>query len=541
MMPTVSKQMSFEEAARLVPDGAVVSVSAASALGCPDRMLRAIGERFEREGHPRGLTTLHPIGAGDMYGVAGIDHLARPGLLAAVVAGSFPSGPSSMPSPAIWRMITADEVAAFNVPSGVLFDMHRDVAAGRPGVLTKIGLDTFVDPRRQGCRMNECARSFGEIVRLVQFDGEEWLHFRNFAPSVAIVRGTTADEAGNVSMEHEGAVLGIVDQALAARNCGGIVIVQVKRMTAAGAIPTHKVHLPSTLVDVIVVDPEQSQTCQTPYDPAISGELRRPEGSFPSAAFSTDIVIARRAAQELEQGMAVNLGFGISALIPGILMDEGLHGSVTWAIEQGAVGGIPLTDFAFGCAANADAILPSPQQFTYFQGGGVDCAMLSFMEVDAAGNVNVSRLAAKPHVTAGCGGFVDITSRARKLVFSGYFSAGGLSLRTGDGTMAVEQEGRFPKFVADVEHVTFSGARGRAQGQDVTYVTERCVIKLRPEGLTVVEIAPGIDLQRDVLSQARFPLKVAANLRCMDERLFRAGPMRLELAQMPRRTGRATA
>jgi len=540
-MPSVSKQMSFEDAARLVPDGAVVSVSAASALGCPDRMLRAIGERFEREGHPRGLTTLHPIGAGDMYGVAGIDHLARPGLLAAVVAGSYPSGPSSMPSPAIWRMIEADEVAAFNVPSGILFDMHRDVAAGRPGVLTKIGLDTFVDPRRQGCRMNERARSFGEIVRLVEFGGEEWLHFRNFAPNVAIVRGTTADEAGNVSMEHEGAVLGIVDQALAARNSGGIVIAQVKRMTAAGSIPTQRVHLPSTLVDVVVVDPEQSQTCQTPYDPAISGEVRRPADSFAPTPFSADIVIARRAAQELAQGMAVNLGFGISALVPGILLDEGLHGAVTWAIEQGAVGGIPLTDFAFGCAANADAILPSPQQFTYFQGGGVDCALLSFMEVNAAGNVNVSRLAAKPHVTAGCGGFVDITSRARKLVFSGYFSAGGLSLRTGDGMMMVEQEGRFPKFVSDVEHVTFSGARGRAQGQDVTYVTERCVIKLLPDGLTVVEIAPGIDLQRDVLSQARFPLKVAPDLRRMDERLFRAGPMKLELAQMLRRTGRAAA
>jgi acyl CoA:acetate/3-ketoacid CoA transferase len=541
MMPRASKQMSFEDAARLVPDGAVVSVSAASALGCPDRMLRAIGERFEREGHPRGLTTLHPIGAGDMYGVAGIDHLARPGLLAAVVAGSYPSGPSSMPSPAIWRMIEADEVAAFNVPSGILFDMHRDVAAGRPGVLTKIGLDTFVDPRRQGCRMNERARSFGEIVRLVEFGGEEWLHFRNFAPNVAIVRGTTADEAGNVSMEHEGAVLGIVDQALAARNSGGIVIAQVKRMTAAGSIPTQRVHLPSTLVDVVVVDPEQSQTCQTPYDPAISGEVRRPADSFAPTPFSADIVIARRAAQELAQGMAVNLGFGISALVPGILLDEGLHGAVTWAIEQGAVGGIPLTDFAFGCAANADAILPSPQQFTYFQGGGVDCALLSFMEVNAAGNVNVSRLAAKPHVTAGCGGFVDITSRARKLVFSGYFSAGGLSLRTGDGMMMVEQEGRFPKFVSDVEHVTFSGARGRAQGQDVTYVTERCVIKLLPDGLTVVEIAPGIDLQRDVLSQARFPLKVAPDLRRMDERLFRAGPMKLELAQMLRRTGRAAA
>lgn len=536
-----TKLMSPEAAAGLIPDGAVVTVSAASALGCPDRVLRAIGERFAREGHPRALTTLHPIGAGDMYGVLGMDHLARPGLLAAVVAGSFPSGPSAMPSPAIWRMIAADEVAAFNVPSGILFDMHRDAAAKRPGVLTKVGLDTFVDPRRQGCRMNERARQFGEVVRVVEFAGEEWLHFRNIPPDVAIVRGTTADEAGNVSMEHEGAVLGVVDQALAARNNGGLVIAQVKRLTAAGSIPTQQVHLPSTLVDVIVVDPEQSQTCQTPYDPAISGEVRRPRGSFVPEPFSAEMVIARRAALELRRGMAVNLGFGISALVPGVLLQEGADGAVTWAIEQGAVGGVPLTGFAFGCAANAGAILPSPQQFTYFQGGGIDCALLSFMEVDRFGNVNVSRLAAKPHVTAGCGGFVDITARARKLVFSGFFTAGGLDLEIRDGALAIRREGRFAKIVPEVEHVTFSGRRGLAQGQDVTYVTERCVIALRPEGLTVVEIAPGIDLRRDVLEQTPVPLAIAPDLRPMDPRLFRPEPMGLVLPDGRSDAGREAA
>ena len=523
------KLLTPEAAAALIGDGAVVSVSSSSGLNCPDRVLAAIGERFAREGHPRGITTLHPIASGDMWGIAGIDHIARPGLLARVLAGSFPSGPSSAESPAIWKMILADQVAAYNVPSGILFDMHREVAARRAGVMTRVGLDTFVDPDRQGCAMNAAARE--PIVRKVRFDGEDWLHFPNIRPDVAIIRATTADEAGNLSMEHEGATLGVLDLAVAARNCGGIVIAQVKRVVARGSIPTQRVYVPSTLVDAIVVDPDQMQTTQTPYDPAISGEIRRPETSFEPAPFDPEKVVARRAAMELTDGSAANLGFGISALVPGILLEEGQGGAVTWVIEQGPVGGVPLTGFAFGCAANADAILPSPVQFTYFQGGGFDHSLLSFMEVDADGNVNVSRLAAKPHVTAGCGGFVDITAHARRIVFSGFFRAGGLDLDIGGGRLSIRREGRFAKFVPAVEHVTFSGRRARATGQDVTFVTERCVLKLLPQGLTVTEIAPGVDLARDVLAQAAIPLAVAPDVAPMDARLFTAAPMGLALAR----------
>jgi propionate CoA-transferase len=531
--------MSFESAATLVADGDVVSVSSSSGLNCPDRMLQAIGERFAREGRPRNLTTLHPIASGDMWGIRGIDHIARPGLLARVLAGSYPSGPSSAESPAIWKMIVADQVAAYNVPSGVLFDMHREVAARRAGVMTRVGLDTFVDPDREGCRMNAAATE--PIVRKIRFDGQDWLHFPNIAPNVAIIRATTADEDGNLSMEHEGACLGVLDIALAARACGGIVIAQVKRMTARGSIPTQRVFVPSTLVDVIVVDPEQMQTTQTRYDPAISGETRRPLDSFAPAPFDAEKVIARRAAMELSAGGAANLGFGVSALVPGILLEEGRHGEVTWVIEQGPVGGMPLTGFAFGCAANADAIMPSPYQFIYFQGGCFDISLLSFMEVDAVGNVNVSRLAAKPHVTAGCGGFVDITAHARKIVFSGFFRAGGLELDIGEGRLVIRREGRFAKFVPAVEHVTFSGRRASETGQDVMYVTERCVIKLMPGGLTVTEIAPGIDLERDVLAQAGLPLAVSPVLATMDPRLFVDAPMGLALPQRGSRIAAAAA
>jgi propionate CoA-transferase len=523
---TSGKILSFDDAAALIADGDVVSVNSSSGLNCPDRMLRAIGERFVREGHPRGITSLHPIAAGDMWGIKGIDHIAKPGLLTRVLAGSIPSGPSSAESPEIWKMITRNELAAYNVPSGILFDMHREVAAKRAGVMTKVGLGTFVDPDLQGCAMNAKGAA-ASIVRKVQLGGEDWLHFANIAPNVAIIRATTADEDGNLSMEHEGAYLGPLDVALAARNSGGIVIAQVKRVCARHTIPTQRVLVPSNLVDVIVVDPEQVQATQTVYDPAISGEIRQSLASFEPAPFNAEKVIARRAAMELLAGGAANLGFGVSALVPGILLEEQLYGSVTWAIEQGPVGGIPLTGFVFGCSANAEAIMPSSYQFIYFQGGGFDVSLLSFMEVDVAGNVNVSRLAAKPHVTAGCGGFVDITAHARKVVFSGFFRAGGLELEVGGGKLAIKREGKFPKFVPAVEHVTFAGAR--AVGRDILYVTERCVIRLLPQGLTVVEIAPGIDLDKDVLAQAAIALKVAPDLKIMDTRLFTDAPIGLKL------------
>ena len=519
--------MTADEAAALIPDGAVVTVSSSSALGCPDRMLEAIGRRFAATGHPHGLTTIHPIAAGDMYGVKGVDHLAQPGLLKRIIAGSYPSGASSLPSPAIWRMVGDDAVAAYNVPSGILYDMHRDCAAGRPGVLTKVGLDTFVDPRRDGCRMNRAAHD--PIVHLVSFAGEEWLHFPNIPPTVAILRGTTADERGNVSMEHEGAFLGGVDQALAVKAGGGIVIAQVKRRTADGGLTPQRVHVPSTLVDVVVVDPDQSQTTGTAYDPAISGETRLPRSGFAAAPFGPDKVIARRAALELRNGDVVNLGFGISALVPGILVEEGRDDAVTWVIEQGAVGGVPLTGFAFGCAANAEAILPSPQMFTYFQSGAFGTSLLSFLEIDRAGNVNVSRLSAKPHVTAGAGGFVDITARARRLVFSGYFAAGGLDLAIDDGRLLIRRDGRFTKLVPEVEQVSFSGRRALDQGQHATFITERCVIELRDAGLTVVEVAPGVDLRRDVLGRAGIELSVDDGVKTMDPRLFRPEPVGLEL------------
>ncbi len=519
----MTKLVTARQAVAQIKDGDVVTVSSSSALGCPDAVLRALGERFDEEGHPRGLTTLHPIAAGDMYGVKGVDHIAKDGLLARILGGSYPSGSSNLAMPEIWKMITENRIPAYNVPSGILFDMHRDVAARKAGVLTKVGLQTFVDPAREGCAMNARGAA-APIVHRVDFGGQDWLHFPNIIPNVCILRATTADERGNLTYEHEGATLGGLDQAIAVRNHGGIVIAQVKRMTAAGSLRPHDVRVPGHLVDMIVLDPDQKQTTETPFDPAICGEIMRPWASFALADHGVEKVIARRAAMELRSGMTANLGFGISAMVPRILLEEGHPQAVTWAIEQGAVGGMPLTGFAFGCASNADAFMPSPNQFTYFQGGGFDMTFLSFMEVDVQGNVNVSKLGKKPYLTAGCGGFVDITAHARKIVFSGWFEAGA-EIELTEAGLRVAKPGKFTKMVETVEHVTFSGQRARDTGQDVIYVTERCVMRATDQGLVAVEIMPGIDPARDIVAASDGRVRVADNAVTLPLSLLAKGPM----------------
>ncbi|QMU59622.1 MAG: acyl CoA:acetate/3-ketoacid CoA transferase [Boseongicola sp.] len=521
----MSKQISAAEAAALIADEAVVAVNSSSGLCCPDAVLAALGERFDNSGSPRNLTTIHPIAAGDFFGTKGVDHIAKPGCLSRIIGGSYPSGPTKADPPLIWQMITANQVEAYNVPSGIVFDMLREGAGHRPGVFTKVGMETFVDPDLEGCAMNDAARA-RPIVRHENFGGEDWLFFDALKPDVAIIRATTADQRGNLSFESEGAYLGAMEMALAAHNTGGIVIAQVRRVAQNGSIRPHDVRVPGILVDHVVEAPEMLQTTATVYDPAISGELIRPLDSFKNMDFGVQKVIARRVAQELESGWAVNIGFGVSANVPRIFIEEGHHGAVTWVIEQGAVGGVPLLDFKFGCAANAEAFVASPHQFAYFQAGGFDCSLLSFLEIGTDGSVNVSRLAATPHRTAGAGGFVDITARAKKIIFSGNFNAGA-KMAVEDGKLVINREGKIAKIVPEVDQVSFSGIRAIAQGQEATYITERCVMRLTKNGLEVTEIAPGIDLECDVLSQAGAPLQVSNNLRIMDARLFQSGPIGL--------------
>ena len=520
----MQKTSSATEAVKLINSGDTVAVNSSSGLCCPDAVLAALGKRFAKEGGPGGLTMIHPIAAGDMFGTDGIDHLARhDGMLACIIGGSYPSGPSSAEQPKIWERLLADEIRAYNIPSGIIFDMLREGAGLRPGVLTKVGMDTFVDPGQEGCAMNKSAKD-QPIVERRKFDGEDWLYFKALKPDVAIIRGSVADERGNMDFGNEGAYLGAMEMALAAHNSGGKVIAQVQSVVENGTIPAHQVHVPGILVDSIVEAPDQLQTTQTDYDPAISGEKIRDLSSFRLPEFDISKVIARRVAQELKSGWAVNIGFGISANVPRVVLEEGQHGSVTWVIEQGAIGGIPLLDFKFGCSSNAEAFVTSPNQFAYFQSGGFDCSLLSFLEIDRHGSVNVSRLRARPHVTAGAGGFVDITTRARKIVFSGYFSAGA-KFEIKDGKLVIAEEGKIAKLVPEVDQISFSGRRAIEQGQAVTYVTERCVIELTKKGLVVTEIAPGIDLEKDILAQADIKLNVSPDLREMPPALFDPAPL----------------
>lgn len=515
----ISKVVNSREAVSGISSDSVVAVNSSSGLCCPDAVLKALGDRFLTENLPRDLTLIHPIAAGDMFGTKGVDHLAQDGMIKKMIVGSLPSGPSSAEPPLIWNLVLDNKIAAYNVPSGIVFDLLREAAAHRPGVLTKVGMDTFVDPHLDGCAMNELARK-EDIVRRVEFDGKEWLYFPAIRPDVAIIRASTADERGNLTFEHEGAYLGALDLALAAHNCGGMVIAQVKNVAEFNTLHSHEVHVPGILVDKVIEVPDQLQTTATAHDPAISGELMRPLTSFQLPEFGVAKVIARRVAAEIQSGWVVNIGFGISANVPRIFLEEGRNNDVTWVIEQGAIGGIPLLDFKFGCSANAEALIDSPHQFTYFQAGGFDASLLSFLEIDGEGSVNVSKLSFRPHITAGVGGFVDITARAKKIVFSGYFNAGAqLAIR--DGQLGIEKEGRIPKFVNEIEQVSFSGRRAYQTGQDVIYVTERCVIELREGRLVVTEIAPGINAKCDILEQAQCRLEIATDVTEMDRQIFK--------------------
>jgi propionate CoA-transferase len=514
--------LSARAAADLIGDNAVISISSSSALGCPDLALEGIGARFAETGHPRNLHVYSPIAAGDMYGVIGIDHLAVPGLMKRIVAGSYPSGPSSAAPPAIWSMIEANQLQAYNLPSGVLYQMHRAGAAGQPGVFSQVGLDTFVDPRRDGGRMNDAAAE--QIVTVADVAGQEWLYYPAVRPDVAVIRATTADENGNLTFEEEGSTLGALDLAFAAHNSGGLVIAQVKRLAAAGSRPPQDVRVPGILVDAVVLAPGQLQTTNTAYDPALSGQLRQPVSIVEPVPWSLEKVIARRAAAELNDGDVVNLGFGVAALVPRILVEQDRADTVSWLLEQGAVGGVPLTGFAFGCSLNASAIMSSADQFTLLQGGGFDRAMLSFLEIDREGNVNVHYLAKRRHVTAGVGGFADITSRAKSIVFIGAFNAGGRDIAVSDGELKIRSDGSVAKIVDRVSAVTFSGRRARQLGQRVRYITERCVLDLDDDGLVVTEIAPGADLNRDVLAHIPFEISIAPALKVMDRALFSESP-----------------
>ena len=467
----------------------------------PDRLLAAIANRFHNAGHPRGITAIFPICPGGVADQPGVEHLAQEGLLRATIGGSYPNAADS----ALRRLIHEEVIDAYNFPSGLITHWLREIGAGRPGALSRKGLGTFVDPRMDGGRMN--GRTAAGLLDIVSIAGKEHLFLPSRPIDVAIIRGTTADESGNITTERESAAAGIFVQAAAARASGGVVIAQVRQVVPAGTLNPHHVRVPGTLVDCVVVDPDQLQASVLGYDPALSGESRRLL-SADTQIQEVERQIARRAAREIAPGDVVVLGYGISAHVPHLMLEAGQFDDATFMIEHGAIGGLPMTGFGFGNSLNPEAIVEGGSQFDLLQGGCFDRAMLSFLQVDAAGRVNVHLLNARPHLSVGIGGFLDIAAAAPRLVFVGYFTAGGLETEWNGGRLRIVREGKGRKFVRSLDNVSFDPAYAAAR--DIIFITERAVLRWRDRKMRVEEVTPGVDLQRDVLGQMEFVPEIAA-------------------------------
>jgi propionate CoA-transferase len=513
------EKITADEAAQLIEDGDAILISGSGGgHAVPEALLAAVERRFLAEGKPQGLTSISVVGVGDRAAL-GASHLAHEGLLKRAITSAL------VDSPGLVRLAAEDKIEAYTFPQGVLSQLMRDMAGGRPGLLSKTGLHTFVDPRQQGARQSP--RTPLDFVEVVNLAGEEWLLFKPMPLSVAFLRGTTADEDGNVTMEQE-AVLGeMLAMAQATRRAGGIVVVQVKRMARRGTLNAKDVRIPGILVDFVVVDAGQRQTYATDYDPSYSGELRIPVGDIKPLPFGPRKVIVRRAAMELFPGAICNLGAGVSTGLSTIAAEEGVLDDVYLTNEQGLIGGAPITGRDSGGAQNFAAMIEQPAQFDFYDGGGLDLAFLSFAEVDAEGNVNVSRFGSR---IIGVGGFINIAQNASCVVFGGTLTAGELDVVWEDGRTIIRKEGRHRKFVPKLEQVCYSASMGRERGQVVLFVTERAVFRIGSAGLELVEIAPGMDAERDVIAHMGFRPAIARDLKTMDRRIFEPGLMGLAAA-----------
>jgi propionate CoA-transferase len=506
-----------EEAASVVETGDTLLIGGSgSGHAVPDTLIAAIAKRFKAEGQPRRLTTVHPVGLGDR-GERGIAHLANPDLLKRVVCGTL------VDSPPVERLAADNLIEAYTLPQGALSQLTREMAAGRPGLVTHVGLHSFVDPRRGGGKQS--ARTSEDIVEVVTLGGRECLFYKPFKVDVALLRGTTADEDGNVTMEQEAIFGEMLSMAQATRRTGGIVIVQVKRLANRGTLPAKQVKIPGMLVDLIVVDPEQMQTFFSDYNPAYAGELRIPLSQITPLPFGPRKVIARRAALELFPGAICNLGSGVSTGIASIAAEEGALDTVVLTNEQGLIGGAPATGNEVGASRNYQAIVDQPYQFDFYDGGGLELAFLSFAEIDQECNVNVSRFGDR---IIGPGGFINISQNAQTIIFSGTFTSGGLEISWPGGCATLAREGREKKFVKRVQQLSYSGPFANERAQKALYITERAVFRRNEVGrLELTEIGPGIDLERDVLAQMEFTPDISPNLAMMDRRIFSPEPVGL--------------
>ncbi len=513
---SLKKVISAQDAIAIVQDDDVLATSGYGGNGTADQLMVALENRFLESGSPESLTLVFAGGQGDGK-EKGLNHLGHEGLIKRVIGGHYGLIPE------IEKLAVENRIEAYNIPEGVITHLYRDIAAGKPGTWSRVGLGTFVDPREEGGKVN--AITTEDIVELVELGGTQSLFYKAFPINVAFIRGTTADPDGNVTMEKESLLLENLSMAIAAKNSGGYVICQVERIAQEGSLDSRQVKIPGVMVDcVVVAEPEHHmQTYGTQYNPAYSGEVRIPLQTLDPLVLDEKKVIARRAALELAPNSVINLGIGLPDCVGAVAGEEKVQDLITLTVDPGVIGGVPMGGLDFGAAVNCQAVIDHGSQFDFIDGGGLDAAYLGMAEADQAGNVNASRFGRR---LSGCGGFINISQNSRKVIFLGTFSSSGLETEIAEGRVRILKEGKFFKFVDQVGQITFSGEYAVERQQEVLYVTERCVFRLSDSGLELTEVAPGIDIERDIIRKMPFVPRVNGPIE-MDASIFRPEPMEL--------------